>query len=81
MNPVLAALLDAKTLAVILTCMGSAIAWLVKQARVSRTAHQSCEIKLAIVTQERKADYAEIKRLTGAVEILTALLKKEIHIG
>lgn len=81
MNPVLAALLDPKALAVILTCMGSAIAWLVKQARTARLAHQSCEIKLAVIRQEQKADHAEIKRLTGAVEVLTTLLKKEIHVA
>lgn len=81
MNPVLMALLDPKALVVILTSMASAIAWLVKQARTARIAHQSCEIKLAVITQERKSDHAEIRRLTGAVETLTALLKKEIHIG
>jgi hypothetical protein len=88
MNAILLALLDPKALAVILTAFGSAIGWLVTQVRknradaqANRAAHQECEVRLARAEECSKADRAEIRRLSGSVSTLTALLKKEIHLG
>jgi hypothetical protein len=81
MNALIAALLEPKVLAVILTSFGTAIAWLARQAMKNRTAHQQCEIRLARAEESSKADRAEIRRLSGSVTTLTALLKKEMHLG
>lgn len=63
--------------AAVVVLLTPVLGWLLKL----RADHKSCEVKLARIEAEQRADKERIAQLEGSVNVLTSLLKREAHLG